>query len=117
MNARVVTTGYQTGKESQLTATYAQVISSGEGQHGFRGALLLADPKTGKSISITLWDSEGDLSITEQSGWWQKQIDRFKGVFTTAPIREHYDVVFSQFPAEAKASEAQPERAENRPSA
>ena len=68
------------------------VVSAAKSQKGYKGAYLLTDPKTGKGISCTLWDSEEDAIATEQSGFYQKQVDKFKDVFTAPPAQEGYEV-------------------------
>ena len=68
------------------------VVSAAKLQKGFKGAYLLTDRDTGKGISCTLWDSEEDAVANEQSGYYQKQIDKFKDVFTAPPVQEGYEV-------------------------
>ena len=68
------------------------VVSAAKLQKGFQGAYLLTDPDTGKGISCTLWDSKEDAIANEQSGYYQKQIDKFKDVFTAPPVQEGYEV-------------------------
>ena len=68
------------------------VIPAAKSQKGYRGGYLLTDRKTGKGISLTLWDSEGDAIANEQSGYYQEQVNRFKGFFTAPPVREGYEV-------------------------
>ena len=68
------------------------VIPAAKSQKGYRGAYLLADHKTGKGIALTLWDNEKNAIANEQSGYYQKQVDRFKGFFTAPPVREGYEV-------------------------
>jgi heme-degrading monooxygenase HmoA len=67
-------------------------IPEHKSEKGFRGAYLLTDRKTGKGVSLTLWDSEEDVIADEQSGLYQKQKDRYKDVFTAPPVREGYEV-------------------------
>ena len=61
-------------------------------QKGWRGAYLLTDRKTGKAISISLWDSEDDAIGSEQSGYYQEQLSKFKDLFAAPPVREGYEV-------------------------
>lgn len=68
------------------------VIPAQKLERGFRGSYLLSDRKTGKGIAITLWDSEEDAIANEQSGFYQEQINKFKGLFTAPPVREGYEV-------------------------
>lgn len=68
------------------------VIPAVKSQKGFRGDYLLTDRKTGKGVSITLWDSEEDAIANEQSGYYQEQLGKFKDLFTAPPVREGYEV-------------------------
>ncbi len=68
------------------------VLPAAKSQKGFRRAYLLTDNKTGKGVSISLWDSEEDAIANEQSGYYQEQIGKFKDLFTAPPVREGYEV-------------------------
>ena len=68
------------------------VIPAAKSQKGFRGAYLLSDSKSGKGISITLWDSEEEAIANEKSGYYQDQVNKFKEYFTAPPVREGYEV-------------------------
>lgn len=67
-------------------------------QKGFCGAYLLTDRKTGKGISITLWESEEDAAATESTGYYQAQLDKFKSVFIVPPVRVGYEVSSEAWP-------------------
>lgn len=93
MHARVVTVQIQPDKTDEAISIYRDsVVPAGKQQKGFKGALLLADPNTGKAISVTLWETEADMKAGETSGYYQEQIAKFAGVFARPPVREHYDV-------------------------
>ncbi len=68
------------------------VIPAAKSQKGFRGAYLLSDSKSGKGVSITLWDSEEEANANEKSGYYQDQVNIFKEYFTAPPVREGYEV-------------------------
>ena len=53
---------------------------------------LLSDPKTGKVISMTLWDSEEDAVTDEKSALHQKQVDMYKGLLIGEPIAQYFEV-------------------------
>jgi len=69
------------------------VVPAAKTQKGFRGISLLVDRKTGKSISLTLWDSEEDAIANEKSRYYQEQVLKGVQFYTKPPIREGYDVV------------------------
>ena len=68
------------------------IVSAAKSQKGYRGAYLLTDRKTGKEVSISLWDSEEDAIANEQSGYYQEQVSKLKEFFTVPPVREGYEV-------------------------
>jgi len=68
------------------------IVPAAKSQKGYRGAYLLTDRKTGKGVSITLWDSEEDAIANEQSGYLQEQVSKLKEFFTAPPVREGYEV-------------------------
>jgi heme-degrading monooxygenase HmoA len=57
-----------------------------------KGILLLTDRKTGKGISISLWESEQDAIANDKSGYYQQQVGKFKDYFTKPPAQEGYEV-------------------------
>ena len=61
-------------------------------QKGFRGVYLMTDHKTGKGISMTLWDGEADAIADEESGKYQERKSWFNDFFTAPPVREGYEV-------------------------
>jgi len=63
-----------------------------ESVKGYRGAYLLTDRKTGKVISMTLWDSEEDAITDEKSALHQEQVDMYKGLLIGEPIAQYYEV-------------------------
>jgi len=93
MHARVSTVQIQPGKTDEAISIYRDsVVPVGKQQKGFKGALLLADPNTGKAISVTLWETEADMKAGETSGYYQEQIAKFASVFAGPPVGEHYEV-------------------------
>ena len=68
------------------------VIPAAKSRKGFHGGYLLTDRKTGKCVSVALWDSEEDIIADEQSGHYQERVSIGKESFTTPPVREIYEV-------------------------
>ncbi len=92
MFARLTIVPVKSDKLDETIKIYENVIPAAKSQKGFRGAYLLTDRKTGKGVSITLWDSEEDAIANEQSGYYQEQINKFKDCFAAPPVREGYEV-------------------------
>jgi len=95
--ARVTFTQGKVDMMSETIQLYKDsVVLAAQSQNGYRGIYLLSDFKTGKGISISLWDSEEDAIANEQSGYYQEQVDKFKDFFTAAPVREGYLVTVQE---------------------
>lgn len=62
-------------------------------QKGCKGLLTLGDPKTGKGIAITLWETEADMTATETGPYWEAAMAAGAPFFTAPPTFEHYEVL------------------------
>jgi len=93
MKARVVNVQVQPGKTFEAVNIYRDsVVPASKKQKGFKGALLVTDPDTGKGLSITLWETEADMKAGESSGYYQEQIAKLAVVMAAPPAMQHYDV-------------------------
>ena len=93
MFARLTTTQIKIDKiDEAIKICEESVVPAAKSQKGYRGAYLLTDRKTGKGVSISLWDREEDAIANEQSGYYKEQVGKFKGFFTAPPVREGYEV-------------------------
>jgi len=59
---------------------------------GFKNAFLLIDPNTGKSLGISLWESEADRTAVQTSGALQQQLAKFAAVLAAQPVTGTYEV-------------------------
>lgn len=97
MFARVTLTEMIPDKTDEATKLYREsVVPAAKAQRGFCGIYLLSNSKTGKAISISLWDSEADAIANEQSGYYQEQVGKFIDVFTAPPGQEGYEVAVQE---------------------
>jgi heme-degrading monooxygenase HmoA len=69
------------------------VIPAFRSQKGYQGASFISERTTGKSICVSLWDSEEDAIANEQSHVYQEQLVKFISLFTMAPFKEGYDLL------------------------
>jgi heme-degrading monooxygenase HmoA len=74
------------------------VVAEGREQKGYRGLFVLTDRESGKVIAITLWDSKEDAVANEESGYYQRQVDKFKDYLLGQPVKEGFEVglIFSK---------------------
>ena len=95
MYARVITIQVQSGKLNEAVSIYRDiVIPAAKQQKGFKHAVLLTDPGTGKGISITIWESEADQKASEASGYLRQQLAKIGTTFAGPPIKEGFEVSF-----------------------
>jgi heme-degrading monooxygenase HmoA len=93
MYAIAVTSQVQLEKsEEAVTIFRDSVVPAYRGQNGFKSALLLMDPATGKTLGITLWESEADRSAVQTSGLLQEQLAKFSAVLAAPPAPSTYEV-------------------------
>lgn len=91
MNARVVTALFQPGKIDEGVSTFRNVVVPGAKEHpGFKGALMLTDPGTGKMIALTLWETEAELEATGNA--FQAALARVAPTLAGLPTQESYEV-------------------------
>ncbi|MHB1201101.1 MAG: antibiotic biosynthesis monooxygenase family protein [Polaromonas sp.] len=89
MFARLITVHAQPGKIEEAATLYRDsVIPAAKKQKGFKGAMLLTDPVTGKGLSITLWETEADQKAGESSGYVQQQLGKMAPLLAGPPVRE-----------------------------
>lgn len=69
------------------------VIPAAKQMKGFQGALWLSDPGSGKGVTITMWASREDMLTSEESGFWQAQVQKFEPIMTGPPQKEHFEVM------------------------
>ena len=73
-----------------------QVIPSVKEIKGYRGSKYLADRKTGNCVLMTMWETEEDLLETEHSRLFQEQVVKFLQFFITPPVREVYEILYTE---------------------
>lgn len=93
MYSRVMTVHIQPDRLDEAIQVFRDSISPvAKQQKGNKGGYFLTDPKTGKAISIALWETEADMIAGETSDYLREQIAQVASAFTAAPVAEHYEV-------------------------
>lgn len=93
MYARVITVQIQPGRIEEANSIYHDsVIHAAKQQKGFKSAMLMTDPATGKGISVSMWESETDQKASETSGYLQQQLTKIGTVLAGPPVREGFVV-------------------------
>ena len=93
MFARMTTMETKIGKIDKFVEIYEKsIVPAAKSQKGYCGAYFLVNRKTGKVVSITLWDSEEDALANEENRYYQEQLVKIMNLLTRSPIREGYEV-------------------------
>ena len=93
MFARLTIVEVPTDKVDEVIKIFEDsIVPAATSQKGSRGVYMLTDRNTGKGIALSFWDSEEDAITNEQSGYYQEQVSKVASFFTTAPVREGYEV-------------------------
>ena len=93
MFARVTIGQFLPAKMDEATGIYRDsVVPAAKQQKGFKGLYVLGDRKTGKGLTMALWETEADMMAGETSGYYQQQVAKFKDLFSAPPVREAYEV-------------------------
>jgi len=98
MHARVGTIQFQPGKLDEGIQIYREsILPEARQQSGFKGAMGLVDRSTGKSLSITLWETEADAQASGTgSAYLQAQLAQFASLLAAAPVFETYEVAVQE---------------------
>ena len=95
MHARVTTLKGEPGSVKEATTFFEQhVLPAAEGLDGFKGYLLLGDPEGGRSLSITLWESEQAMRASEETANRLRQ-DAADGLTMSIVSVDRYEVTSS----------------------
>jgi heme-degrading monooxygenase HmoA len=94
MNARVAFFNIKPGRHEEAVTLFRDlVVPEARKQKGFEGGLLLTNAETGKGISIGLWETEADMIVSEETGFYQQWVAKISDVFVMPPFMEHYEVI------------------------
>jgi heme-degrading monooxygenase HmoA len=90
----------KTGKIDELRNLYVnEVIPAHKDHKGIRFVHLLESlDNKDEGISITAWDTKGDLEAYQKSGDYQKLVDKFRETLASEPAFRAYEVTASSEP-------------------
>jgi heme-degrading monooxygenase HmoA len=88
------------GKMDDLRNTYVNHVIPAHKEHkGIRFVHLFECMETmGEGISLTAWDTKGDLEAYEKGGDYQRILSMFTEFFEGAPTLKSYEVTASSEP-------------------
>jgi len=92
MYARIVTAQISPDKVAEgLQLWQDSVVPAVKEQKGFKSGRLFVDRKTGKIVTVGLWETEADMQATA-GAFVQEQLAKFASLFTAPPVVEHYEL-------------------------
>lgn len=93
MYARVTTLQFQPTKvEEAKQIANESIIPAIKQQQGFKSFIDLVDIGTGKTMLITLFETEADMKAGTSSGFIQQQGAKIAHLLTGTPVTEFYEV-------------------------
>lgn len=93
MYARVITAQGRPEAFGSIDIYKNQVVPLAKKLKGYKGTLLLGSHKTGKFMSIGLWETEEDMKSEEAKGFLRDQAAKFAVVVAAPPTAERFDVI------------------------
>jgi hypothetical protein len=95
MYARVTTTQFSPYRlDEAIHIAREQIVPAARQQTGFKGFLMLVDRSTGRGITITLWEGEGDRDVTgPNSSYYRDAIGKIVPLLEDAPLVEDLELV------------------------
>lgn len=95
MYARVTSTQISPDKVEEATRiTRDIVIPAAQREKGFKGYMALGDRATGKSLSITFWDTAADMEASGPgSAYYREVMARIAPLFMAPPVVDNLEVI------------------------
>lgn len=73
------------------------VVPEMQKQEGYEGAYVMSTAE-GKGLILSLWQDEQTAEASVKSGYYDDQVQKFVAMFRAPTGREHYEVIFVDFP-------------------
>ncbi len=98
MYARITNTKHDPYRiDEAIEIVRQRVLPAAKQQKGYHGYIMLVERSTGKTLTITLWEGEEELTMTgENSGYYRDAISQVVPLLTSEPFVEDYEVVIQE---------------------
>ena len=97
MYARITTAQGRPGETDQVLSLWREyILPQAKQQQGFKEALVIGDRATGKTYSVTLWESEADAQRTLTSDLMRDILARVAPLVTAPPTQENLEVLLHE---------------------
>lgn len=94
--------------DEAINIMHGSIVPAARQQKAWRGMLSLANRRTGKTATLSFWESESVLKASETGGYYREQVAKTTPVSAGQPTREIYEVII-QVLAPAPAAQPQAE--------
>ena len=97
MAARASIAQIQPATGDQVLAVWQQqIIPALRQQRGFRRVQLLHDPRSERTISLSLWDTEADADASRTSDFMREALAALRPFHASAPDQHHMELVLDE---------------------
>ena len=95
MHARVTSIQVSPDKIEEATRiTRDIIIPAAQREKGFKGYMVLGDRATGKSLSITFWETAADMDASgPTSAYYREVMAGIAPLFTAPPVVDNLEVI------------------------
>lgn len=109
LHGRVTTAMFQHDKINEGTQVFRDsIVPEARKQPGFEGVISVADRDTGKSYTLSCWDSEANRQAGESSGYYQAQVAKLRPYLIGQTTRESFDLTLPAMATIPQSMGAQP---------
>jgi heme-degrading monooxygenase HmoA len=96
MYVRAITLPIQPSKVENAIGVFKTTIAPMfQQQNGFKGGYLVGDRNTGRTLSVTIWETEADASALDSSGFYEKWTTMLATFLSGTAAREQDEVYLS----------------------
>ncbi len=93
MYVRAITLPVQPNKVENAIGVFKTTIAPMfQQQKGFKGGYLVGDRNTGRTLSVTLWETEAEASALDSSGFYEKWTSMLTTFLSGTAAREQDEV-------------------------
>lgn len=96
MYARVTTAIFQRDKFDDAVNYFRDHLAEIRQQRGNRDLLFLLDHASGKSLIVTLWESDADREASESSGYYAARMKELAQYLIGQPTRDVFEVTVDE---------------------
>ena len=78
--------------DKAIQVEQGSILRAAKTEKGFKGLYFLTNRDTGKGMTISLWDTEADMTTAEGDGYYRDQIAKLVPLASGPTVKEHYEV-------------------------